>query len=208
MKPVIITIDLESVLIPEIWIELAERTGIEKLRITTRDFSDYRELMDMRLKVLEEHGLTLHDIQKIANEVEPLEGAVEFLNWLKEQFQVIIVSDTFYEFAKPVLPKLENTLIFCHSLIIDANGRILGYNLREGGEKKNAVKALQQIGFWVTAIGDSFNDVDMLQAADRGLFLHASPVVADKYPHLLSAQNYEEARELLRSVRFESNQAL
>lgn len=200
-KPTIVTIDLESVLIPEIWIEVAEKTGIDKLRLTTRDIPDYDELMAMRLGILKENKITLDDIKNIANETEPLEGAVGFLNWLRKEFQLIIVSDTFYEFAKPVLAKLGNNVLFCHSLEVDKKGMITGYALRESGEKKNVVKAFKQIGFEVIAIGDSFNDVGMLTEADFGLFLHASPATKEKYPNLASAKNYEEALKIISKER-------
>ena len=148
-------LDLEGVLLPEIWIAFAEKTGIEKLRLTTRDIPDYDELMRGRLNILDENNLKLADIEDVIHTLSPLDGAKEFLEWLKSEFQVIILSDTFYQFASPLMGKLDYPTLFCHELIIDAEGRIENYRLRQSDGKTKAVSALKGLNFQVIAAGDS-----------------------------------------------------
>ena len=162
-------LDLEGVLLPEIWVKFAEKTGIEELKLTTRDIPDYDELMQARLKILADHNLKIHDIQKVIATLSPLDGAVDFLQWLKSEFQVIILSDTYYEFIGPLMKQLDYPTVFCHSLVIDENGIIADYKLRQTDQKTKAVKALQSLNFQVISAGDSYNDTGMLQQADGGI---------------------------------------
>jgi phosphoserine/homoserine phosphotransferase len=201
-KPTIVASDLEGVLVPEIWIAVAEETGIEQLRLTTREISDYDQLMKMRIGILREHGLKLADIQRVIATLRPLPGAAEFVRWVRGRSQFIIISDTFYEFAAPLMAQMDFPTIFCHSLIIDGDGMISGYKMRLEHPKRRSVAALQDIGFRVLAMGDSYNDVAMLEIAERGL-LFAPPdnVVAD-YPHFPIARDYADARRFLEENLF------
>ena len=166
---VIACLDLEGVLIPEIWIEFAMRTGIEELQATTRDISDYSELMRMRLNVCSKNDLRISDIQKVISEMSPLNGAKEFLDDLRQKCQVIILSDTFYQFAQPLIKQLDNPTLFCHNLDIDENGRIKDFLLRMDDQKRHAVKAFKSLGFQTLAAGDSYNDISMLKESDLSL---------------------------------------
>jgi phosphoserine/homoserine phosphotransferase len=187
-------LDLEGVLVPEIWIDVAERTGIPALRRTTRDEPDYDRLMRGRLAILEEHGLGLPDIQAVIDGMAPLEGAADFLDWLRARAPVVILSDTFYEFAAPLMRRLGHPTLFCNSLEVDGRGRITGYRLRIADGKRRAVEALRAINFRVVAAGDSYNDTTMLAAADAGiLFRPPANVVAD-FPHFPVATTYGELR--------------
>ncbi|MCP4298170.1 MAG: bifunctional phosphoserine phosphatase/homoserine phosphotransferase ThrH, partial [Proteobacteria bacterium] len=163
-------LDLEGVLTPEVWINVAETVGIEELKLTTRDISDYHVLMKKRLSILEENRLTLRDIQEVISTMEPFEGAGDFLEWLKSRCQVMILSDTFVEFAKPFMEKLGMPTLFCHNLVIDEQTRIKDYSLRIEDAKKKAIKAFRGLNFKTIAAGDSFNDVSMLLEADKGIF--------------------------------------
>src|SRR5688572_11311809 len=156
--PTILATDLEGVLVPEIWIAVAERTGLPELRLTTRDISDYDVLMQGRLRILREHGLSLADIQATIKTLGPLPGALDFLRWLRARAQCIVLSDTFYEFAAPLMAKLDYPVLFCNTLEIDANNMVVGYRLRQLDGKRAAVAALQSISFRVVAVGDSYND--------------------------------------------------
>lgn len=192
--------DLEGVFIPEIWINVAEKTGIEELKLTTRDISDYDELMKKRLAVMDKHGLKLKDITDVIAAIEPMEGAVETLTWIREQTQIIILSDTFEEFAQPLMKKLGFPTLLCHSLTIDNNGRITGYNLRQQNQKKNAVKALQNLNYRVIAFGDSYNDTAMLKQADYGFFFMPPESILKDFPKIAVTRNYDELKKMITSV--------
>ncbi len=201
-QPTIVASDLEGVLVPEIWIAVAEETGIEQLRLTTREVSDYDQLMKMRIGILREHNLGLADIQRVIATLRPLPGATEFVYWVRQRSQFIIISDTFYEFAAPLMAQMDFPTIFCHSLVIDGDGMISGYRMRLEHPKRKSVRALQEIGFRVFAMGDSYNDVAMLDVAEHGLlFCPPDNVVAD-YPHFPLARSYDEARRFLEENLF------
>ncbi len=188
-------LDLEGVLVPEIWIAFAEKTGIEKLRLTTRDVPDYNELMRGRLKILDENKLKLADIEKVIRGIEPLEGAFDCLNWLKSEFQVIILSDTFYQFAGPLMEQLGYPTLFCNDLVVDNTGRIADYRLRQEDGKTKAVAALKSLNFQVIASGDSYNDTGMLIEADAGIFFKPPESIVDEFPQFPVAQNYKELQD-------------
>jgi phosphoserine/homoserine phosphotransferase len=172
-------LDLEGVLVPEIWIRVAEATGVAKLRVTTRDIADYDELMTYRLKLLADEGIKLSQIQAVIAEMGPMPGAREFLDWLRERFQVVILSDTFYEFAMPLMAQLGYPTLLCHKLKV-ADDQIVGYTLRQPGAKRAAVQAFHQLNFKVAATGDSYNDTAMLSEADAGiLFRPPANVIAE-----------------------------
>jgi phosphoserine/homoserine phosphotransferase len=185
-------LDLEGVLVPEIWINVAERTGIEALRITTREEPDYDVLMKRRLGILEQHGLRLPDIQEVIGGMRPLPGAPEFLDWLRARFQVVILSDTFYEFAMPLMRQLGHPTLFCHRLGVDAEGRIVDYHLRMPDQKRHAVEALHQLRFKVLAAGDSYNDTAMLGAADVGILFRPPDNVIAEFPQFPVTRSYAE----------------
>ena len=188
-------LDLEGVLVPEIWINVAERTGIDALRITTRDEPDYDVLMKRRLEILARHGLTLADIQEVIGGLTPLEGAREFLEWLRERFQVLILSDTFYEFAAPLMRQLGWPTLFCHRLGVDADGRIADYHLRQPDQKRRAVQAFHGLNFRVIAAGDSYNDTAMLGEADAGILFQPPDNVVREFPQFPVTRSYAELRE-------------
>ena len=188
-------LDLEGVLIPEIWINLAEKTGIEALKLTTRDIADYDELMGKRLEVLDGHGLTLKDFQEVVATMNPLEGARDFLEWLQDQVEVIILSDTFREFAMPLIAKLGNPTMFCHSLSVDYETyRIKDYVLRQNDQKRKAVIALKGLNFRVLSMGDSYNDLSMLEEADSGIFFKPTKKIIEEFPQFPVTENYEELK--------------
>ena len=187
-------LDLEGVLVPEIWIGVADRTGIKELRATTRDISDYSELMRMRLSVCDQNGLTLQDISEVISKMLPLQGAEEFLSWLRERFQVVILSDTFYQFAYPLMKQLNFPALFCHNLEVDDSGRITDFKLRMTDQKKQAVKAFHSLGFQVIAVGDSYNDTSMLSEADKGILYCPPQNVIDEFPQFLITKDYIELR--------------
>ncbi len=192
---IVACLDLEGVLTPEIWINVADRTGIKELRCTTRDEPDYDKLMRGRLQILDSHGLGINEIADVIDGLEPLEGALEFLQWLRERYQVIVLSDTFYAFARPLMRKLGYPTLFCHDLEIDASGRIRNYHLRMPDQKRESVRGLQELCFKTIAAGDSYNDTSMLAEADAGiLFRPPENVVAD-FPQFPVTQTYEELRE-------------
>jgi phosphoserine/homoserine phosphotransferase len=194
----IVALDLEGVLIPEIWISVAERTQIPELRLTTRDVPDYDVLMRGRLSILEKHGLGISQIKATIAAMEPLPGAQAFLDTLRSRHQVVILSDTFYEFAEPFMRKLGWPSLFCHSLEIAADGRIVGYKLRQADPKRNAVRALRGLNFRVVAAGDSYNDAPMLSEAHAGILFRAPPnVLRDlpQYPHVETYEALEQALE-------------
>ena len=185
-------LDLEGVLVPEIWINVAERTGIKELRVTTRDISDYDVLMRQRIRILDGHNLKLADIQKVIAGMGPMPGAHEFLNRLREKFQVIILSDTFYDFAAPLMQQLGHPTLLCHRLKIDSNGRVADYHLRMPDQKREAVKALHHLKFKVVAAGDSYNDTAMLAEADAGILFCPPQNVIDEFPQFLVTTTYNE----------------
>ena len=187
-------LDLEGVLVPEIWINVAERTGIDALRITTRDEPDYDILMKKRLGILEEHGLGLSDLQEVIAGLAPLEGAPAFVDWLRERFQVVILSDTFYEFAEPFMRQLDWPTLFCHRLETDDAGRVVQYHLRQADQKRKAVQALHRLEFRVIAAGDSYNDTSMLAAADAGILFRPPDNVIREFPQFPVTRTYEELR--------------
>jgi phosphoserine/homoserine phosphotransferase len=187
-------LDLEGVLVPEIWINVAERTGIAALRRTTRDEPDYDKLMRGRLAILDEHRLGLPDIQAVIGTMEPLDGALAFLDWLRSRTQVIILSDTFVEFAQPLLRKLGWPTLFCNSLEVDGDGRITGYRLRIPDGKRRAVEALRGLAFRVVAAGDSYNDTTMLAAADAGILFRPPQNVIDDFPQFPVTRTFDELR--------------
>jgi len=194
-------LDLEGVLLPEIWIKFAEKTGIEELKLTTRDIPDYDELMQGRLSILREKNLKIQDIQDVIATLSPLDGAVDFLNWLKSEFQVIILSDTFYQFAGPLMKQLAYPTLFCHNLIIDDKGVIVDYKLRQQDQKTKAVKALQSLNLKVISAGDSYNDIGMLQQADGGILFCPPQNVIDEFPQFPVAKTYEEFKDLFIKTR-------
>lgn len=193
MKPqTLVTLDLEGVLVPEIWIAFAEKTGIAELRRTTRDEPDYDKLMRGRLRILDEHGLKLPDIQQVIGTLSPLEGAKIFLDELRSITQVIILSDTFAEFAQPLMRQLAWPSIFCHQLEVASDGRIVDYKLRQPNQKQKAVAAFKSLNYFVLAAGDSFNDTTMLAEADVGFFFHAPKSIQAQFPQFKPFENYSE----------------
>ena len=189
---IVTCLDLEGVLVPEIWIALAEKTGIEELKLTTRDIPDYNKLMQGRLKILDENNLKLPDIEKVIDNIVPLPGAKEFLYWLESKFQVIILSDTFNQFAGPLMAQLDYPTLFCHDLVVNKDGRITNYRLRIPDAKTKAVSALKGINLKVIAAGDSYNDTGMLQVAEAGILFRAPDQVAKEFPQFPVTQTYEE----------------
>ncbi len=196
----IICTDLEGVLVPEIWINVARKTGIEELKLTTRDISDYDVLMGKRLQILARHQLKLQDITEVIETMEPLDGALEFFNWLRSQIQVIVLSDTFEEFAKPLMAKLGWPTLFCNSLQVDAGGKVSGYQLRQYDGKRHAVKALQGLNYEVIAMGDSYNDITMLQSAQHGILFRPPDNVIAEYPQFPVAETYGDLKQKLISL--------
>jgi phosphoserine/homoserine phosphotransferase len=193
----IVCLDLEGVLVPEIWIALAEQSGIEELRLTTRDIPDYDELMRRRIKILDDHNLGLPAIQEASESIAPLDGATEFLAWLRSRFQMIILSDTYYEIVQPLMHQLGWPTIFCHRLQVDATGRITDYALRQKDHKTAAVRALRTLNFSVFAAGDSYNDIGMLAAADAGFLFDAPDNVAADFSQFGRVTGYAALQEAL-----------
>ena len=188
-------LDLEGVLIPEIWIKFAEHTGIEALQATTRDIPDYDVLMKQRLRLLAEHGMTLSDIQEVIAGLRPLDGAAQFLDWLRERFQVIILSDTFYEFAAPLMRQLGNPTLFCHRLVVNEQGQVVDYALRQKDPKRQSVIALHSLYYRVIAAGDSYNDTSMLAEADAGILFHAPANVIEQFPQYPAVQTFGDLKQ-------------
>lgn len=194
-------LDLEGVLVPEIWINVAQKTGIDALLATTRDIPDYDVLMTQRLRILDEHGLKIEDVQEVIDSLGPLEGAVEFLEWLKSEFQVVILSDTFYEFARPLMRQLGYPTLFCHRLGIGSDGRIKAYHLRMPDQKREAVIRFHELKFQVIAAGDSYNDTSMLSEADRGIFFCPPQNVIDEFPQFPVTTDYGQLKEAFLEAR-------
>jgi phosphoserine / homoserine phosphotransferase len=190
----VVCLDLEGVLVPEIWIAFAERTGIAALRRTTRDEPDYGKLMRERIALLDQHGLKLTDIQRVIGGMQPMDGARQFLDALRADFQVVILSDTFYEFADPFMQQLGRPTLFCHRLLADDSGRIIDYRLRQPDQKRKAVEALKGLNFTVMAAGDSYNDTGMLMAADAGFFIHPPESIVAQFPQFPVTRSYPELR--------------
>ena len=190
----IVCLDLEGVLVPEIWIAFSERTGIPELRRTTRDEPDYDKLMKFRLDILARHKLGLPDIQKVICEMGPMPGAREFLDTLREDYEVIILSDTFYEFAHPLMRQLAWPTLFCHSLETDANGVVVNYHLRMPEQKREAVKRFREMNFTVVAAGDSYNDTKMLGEAHAGILFHPPENVIREFPQYPVTLSYDQLR--------------
>jgi phosphoserine/homoserine phosphotransferase len=188
-------LDLEGVLVPEIWIEFANKTGIEELKATTRDIPDYDVLMKQRLALLDQHGFKLQDIQDVIATLSPLEGAAEFINWLRERFQVIILSDTFYEFSQPLMRQLGFPTLFCHRLVTNDEGRVVDYKLRQADPKRQSIRALQTIYYRTIAAGDSYNDTTMLAEADAGILFHAPQNVIEEFPQFPAVHTFEELKK-------------
>ena len=193
----VVCLDLEGVLVPEIWIQFAESTGIEEFKATTRDVSDYDELMQQRLSLLSKHDLNLANIQRVIAEMAPFPGAKDFLDDLRKNYQLIILSDTFYEFAQPLMQQLDWPTLFCHRLKVSEDGQVVGYNLRQVDAKRKSVQFLKQLNFKVYAAGDSYNDTAMLQEADVGFLFRAPDKVVAEFPQFPDCTEYKELRSLL-----------
>ena len=188
----VVCLDLEGVLVPEIWIEFSKRTGIAAFSRTTRDEPDYDKLMRYRIALLDQHGLRLPDIQAVIGGMTPLDGARAFLDGLRARYQVVILSDTFYEFADPLMRQLGRPTLFCHRLVVDEAGVVRDYRLRQPEQKRQAVNALKSLNFQVIAAGDSYNDTAMLAAADAGIFIHPPPAIAAQFPQFPVTHSYAE----------------
>ena len=196
-------LDLEGVLIPEIWIEFANKTGIEELKATTRDIPDYDVLMKQRLRILEENDLKIDDIQEVIATLKPLEGAKEFIDWLRERFQVVILSDTFYEFAKPLMAQLGFPTLLCHKLEVNDEGYITDYKLRQVDPKRLSIRAFQLLNYRCIAAGDSYNDTTMLKQAESGILFKSPKNVIEEFPQYPAVHEYEDLKKefLKASVR-------
>ena len=188
-------LDLEGVLIPEIWIAFAEKTGIEALKRTTRDEPDYDVLMRYRLDILEKKGLGLNEIQEVIATLSPLDGAKDFVDWLRERFQVVILSDTFYEFAQPLMRQLGFPTLLCHKLEVDKTGKVTDYKLRQANPKRQAVVGFKSMYYRTIAAGDSYNDTTMLAEADAGILFHAPQNVIDEFPQFPAVQDFESLKK-------------
>ncbi|KZZ34663.1 MULTISPECIES: bifunctional phosphoserine phosphatase/homoserine phosphotransferase ThrH [unclassified Oleiphilus] len=201
----LVCLDLEGVLIPEIWIAFAEKTGIEELKATTRDIPDYDVLMTQRLRILEENGYGLNEIQAVIAELDPLPGAKEFIDWLSTRFQVIILSDTFYEFAMPLMAKLGFPTLFCHKLEVAEDGKITDYILRQKDPKRQSVRAFQLLNYRVIAAGDSYNDTTMLKQAEAGILFKSPQNVIDEFPQFPAVHEYADLQAEILKVSLTQN---
>ncbi len=205
----VVCLDFEGVLVPEIWIEVAERTGINALRATTRDIPDYDQLMGQRLRIVADNGLGLGDIQAVINDMGPMDGAAAFLSELRQTAQVVVLSDTFYEFAEPLVRQLDWPTLFCHRLVIDEDGEagdaITGYKLRMEDHKREAVRVFKELRFRVTAAGDSYNDISMLSEADKGILFRSPDNVKSEFPQFPSCESYDDLLAAIRSSPFMSS---
>jgi phosphoserine/homoserine phosphotransferase len=188
-------LDLEGVLIPEIWIAFAEKTGIEELKRTTRDEPNYDILMNYRLDLLRQHGLGLNEIQEVIATLKPLDGALDFVNWLRERFQVVILSDTFYDFASPFMKQLGYPTLLCHKLEADENGTLVNYHLRQANPKRQAIVGFKSMYYRTIAAGDSYNDTTMLAEADAGLLFHAPDNVIAEFPQFPAVHTFEDLKQ-------------
>ena len=197
-KPVMVCLDLEGVLVPEIWIGVARKTGIDELKITTREMPDYDALMKRRLAILDQHKLTIADIQSVIEKMGPLEGAIDFIAWLRERCQLVVLSDTFYQFALPLMRQLGYPTLFCNQLEIDGQGRILAHHMRMQNQKKHSVAALKSLNFHTLAAGDAYNDTAMLAEAHAGFFFRPPAHLPKEFPQFPVTQTYEELQEQFR----------
>lgn len=193
----IVCCDLEGVLVPEVWINVARWTGIDELKLTTRDISDYNALMTRRLEILKQHGITIKDIQKVISLLELMPGALDFVNWLHGRAQLIVVSDTFREFADPLLEKIGWPVLFCHHLTIDRDGNITDFNLRQTEAKRMVVEAMQNLNYKVIAIGDSYNDVSMLRKAEYGILYQPPQNVMNDHSDLKVVTSYSQLKNII-----------
>ncbi len=200
IRPVMACLDLEGVLVPEVWLNLAEKTRIPELRVTTREEPNYDLLMKRRLNILAEHKLTLQDIHDVITTMTPLDGAKDFLLWLRARCQVIILSDTFAQFAAPLMRQLDYPTIFCNTLEVDPDGRIVNYHLRLPDQKRASVLALKQLNFRIVAAGDSYNDTSMLLAADAGIFFRPPASITKEFPQFPVTQTYAELQAAFRTA--------
>jgi phosphoserine/homoserine phosphotransferase len=189
-------LDLEGVLIPEIWSEVAKQTGEDKFNLTTQNIKDYSELMDMRMKLVNSMNISMSDLNNLVDKMEPFEGAKEFLDWARDNFQVTIVSDSFYELAWPLIRKLGTPNMVCHHLDIDKD-QLKGYKLRQNENKKKVIQTLQSLKYEVFASGDSYNDIQMLKEADFGVFFQAPKHIRDEFPDIGSVKSHQELKEAL-----------
>lgn len=199
-KPVIVCLDLEGVLVPEIWINVAVKTGIEELKMTTREMPDYDKLMQQRLAILDRHNLTIADIQEVIEKMGPLEGASDFMGWLRERCQVIILSDTFYQFALPLMRQLGFPTLFCNQLEINDRGRVVHYHMRMQNQKKHSVAAFKSLNFYTLAAGDAYNDTAMLGEADAGFFFRPPDHLPSEFPQFPVTRTYGELQDLFAKV--------
>ena len=188
----IVCLDMEGTLTPEIWEQVASNTGIESLNKTTRDIPNYSELMDYRLDIMDKHKITLADIQEAVDQLELLPGALDFLNNVRKNFQIAILSDTFHEFASPLMKKLGYPLLLCHSLTVSEDNRVLDYHLRNKEAKKQAIKGFQAMGYRCFAAGDSYNDIQMFEVAEKGFFINAPSKISNSYPEITAFDNYND----------------
>jgi phosphoserine / homoserine phosphotransferase len=196
----ILCTDLEGVLVPEVWINVARWTGIDELKLTTRDISDYDALMQRRLAILQQHSITINDIQKVISLLELMPGALDFINWLHGRVQLVVVSDTFREFADPLLEKMGWPVLFCHHLTIDKDGNITDFNLRQTEAKKKVVEALQELNFKVIAVGDSYNDISMLRQAEFGILYKPPQNVIDDNQDIRVVNSYSQLKYLVSGI--------
>lgn len=196
----LVCLDLEGVLIPEIWIAFAEKTGIEELKATTRDIPDYDVLMQQRLRILNQHGYGIKEIQEVISTLDPLPGAKEFIDWLNQRFQVIILSDTFYEFGMPLMAKLGYPTLFCHKLEVNEEGQITNYLLRQKDPKRQSVRAFQLLNYRVIAAGDSYNDTTMLKQAEAGILFKSPQNVIDEFPQFPAVHTYDDLKQEILKV--------
>lgn len=192
--------DLEGVLVPEVWINVARWTGIEELKLTTRDISDYNALMKRRLEILKQHGITINDIQKVISLLELMPGALDFVNWLHGRVQMVVVSDTFREFADPLLEKMGWPVLFCHHLTFDREGNITDFNLRQNEAKRRVVEALQNLNFKVIAVGDSYNDISMLRKAEHGILYRPPQNVIDDNKDIRAVSSYSQLKNMISEI--------
>ena len=192
--------DLEGVFVPEIWVSVSQHTGIDELKLTTREISDYNVLMKRRLELLQKYGLTLRDVQNVISLLKPLPGALEFIDWLRTQTQLIVVTDSFTEFAEPLIRQLGRPTILCHHLTTDKEGIIRDYNLRQEDAKRHVVDALHSLMYKVIAIGDSYNDISMLRKADHGILYNPPQNVADEHPDLEVIKTYQSLRRVISQI--------